>query len=163
MSEDLILRSYQPRDIPRLINMFMDALPQLPNYAMIRPDPTRIEYVLRHNVDNAAAFAGWVVCDSHDIPQGAIGAWCVASLMSHDLVADDIIMWVEPAYRSHRNANMLLTAYTDWAKSRGAKLIRASHTGGSWPAGSREHKLFDTLLKRHGFREVGNVYHHDGV
>jgi GNAT superfamily N-acetyltransferase len=162
MSKDVTLRSYQPRDVPRLIKMFMGALPQLPNYAMITPDPERIEYVLVHNINNAAAFAGWVVCDSHDVPQGAIAGWCVKNIMSQDLVADDIIMWVEHEFRTLRTANMLIQTYVEWAQARGAKLIRASHTGGSWAEDSKEYMMFDALLRRHGFKEVGSVYHWNG-
>lgn len=159
-SRELTLRLYQKRDIPRALDMLMNALPQLPNYSMIKPDRDRIKYVLEHNVMNAYAFAGWVLCDSHDIPQGCVAAWCVMSLMSTDLVADDIFMWVEPEYRSYKNAAMLVTAYVDWCKARGAKLIRASHTGGSFPKDSKEGKLFDALLRRLGFKEVGSVYHY---
>jgi GNAT superfamily N-acetyltransferase len=138
----------------------MGALPQLPNYAKITPDRERMKYVLEHNIQNAFAFCGWVVCDSHDVPQGCAAGWCVMSLMSTDMIADDVFMWVEPEYRTYKNAAMLLGAYVDWSKARGAKLIRASHTGGSFPRGSKEHTLFDALLRRQGFKEVGSIYHY---
>lgn len=157
---ELTLRLYQERDIPRVLNMLMAAIPQLPNYAMITPNRDRILYVLEHNIMNAYAFAGWVLCDSHDVPQGCGAAWCVMSLIAEDLVADDVFMWVEPEYRSYKNAAMLVTAYVDWCKARGAKLIRASHTGGSFPKDSKEGKLYDALLRRLGFKEVGSVYHY---
>ena len=157
--KDLTLRVYQTRDIPRVIDMIMCAIPQLPNYKTITPDADRIRYVLVHNIDNATAFAGWVLCDSHDIAQGMGGGWCVRNLMSLDLVADDIFMWVEPDYRTYKNTALLVHTYVDWAKARGAKLIRASHTGGSFPKGSRDAKLYNKLLERLGFKEVGSVYH----
>lgn len=160
VDRELTLRLYQQRDIPRALEMLMGALPQLPNYSQIKPDRDRIKYVLEHNIQNAYAFAGWVLCDSHDIPQGCGAAWCVMSLMSTDLIADDVFMWVEPEYRSYKNASMLLNAYLDWCKARGAKLIRASHTGGSFPKDSKEGKMFDALLRRHGFKEVGAIYHY---
>ena len=159
MNKELTLREYEANDIPRLIEMFMGALPRIPNYAMIVPDPSRIRNVLVNNVQNADHYTGWVLCDSHNIPQGCAAGWCVRSLMSQDLVADDIIMWIEPEYRTLRSANMLLDTYVQWAKARGAKLIRASHTGGSWPKGSKEYILFDALLRRQGFSEVGSIYH----
>jgi GNAT superfamily N-acetyltransferase len=159
MTKDLILREYQTRDIPRVIDLIVNAIPQLPNYKMIKPDKGRIEYVLVHNIDNASSFAGWVLCDSHDIPQGMGGGWCVRNLMSLDYVADDIFMWVEPEYRNLNNVRLLITTYVEWAKARGAKLIRASHTGGSFPKGSKEAKLYDAMLRRFGFTEVGSVYH----
>jgi GNAT superfamily N-acetyltransferase len=159
MTRELTLRSYAPTDIPRVLDLIMVALPQLPNYSMIVPDRDRIKYVLKHNVDNAEAFGGWVLCDTHDEVYGFGGAWCVRSLMSLDFVADDIFMWVEPEYRSYANVRKLVLHYVEWARAKGAKLIRASHTGGSFPKGSREAELYHELLTRLGFDEVGSVYH----
>ena len=159
MTKELTHRVYEPKDIPRVLDLIMLALPQLPNYAMITPDRDRIQYVLEHNVDNAEAFGGWVLCDTHDTVYGFGGAWCVRSLMSMDFVADDIFMWVEPEYRTYPNVRKLVINYVDWAMAKGAKLIRASHTGGSFPKDSREAMLYHTLLMRLGFKEVGSVYH----
>jgi len=160
LERTVYLRPYAARDIDRMVDIIAGVIPQLPNYAMITPDKGRIRYVLEHNIDNAAAFACWVVCDTHDIPQGGGAGWCVMSIMSKDLMADDIFMWVEPEYRSYMAVSLLVTAYADWAKARGAKIIRASHTGGSFKKGSREQELYDKLLTRLGFREVGSVYHY---
>lgn len=159
-SRELILRPYQARDIPRIVEIIMNAIPQLPNYQQITPDPKRIRFVLENNISNGAAFACWVMCDSHDVPQGGGGGWCVMNLMSTDLVADDIFMWIEPDYRSLPAVIRLVTTYVEWAKARGAKLIRASHTGGSFKKGSREQELYHKLLSRLGFDEVGSVYHY---
>jgi hypothetical protein len=80
--------------------------------------------------------------------------------MSLDYVADDIFMWVEPKYRSYANVRRLVGAFVEWAEARGAKLIRASHSGGSFPKGSKEAQLYDLLLTRLGFKEVGSIYHY---
>jgi RimJ/RimL family protein N-acetyltransferase len=116
MSKELTLRTYQTRDIARAVDMLMNAIPQLPNYTMITPDRDRIKYVLEHNISSTSMFAGWVLCDSHDIPQGCGGAWCVTSLLSNDLISDDIFMWIEPEYRTYRSASMLVGVYVDWAR-----------------------------------------------
>lgn len=158
---ELILRTYQSYDIPRATDLLMSALPQLPNYKMIIPNRERIEYVLKTGVDNAESFAGWVLCDTHNTVQGLGGAWCVRSLMSLDLIADDIFMWVEPDYRSYANVKKLIFAYTNWAIFKGAKLIRASHSGGSFPRDTKEGELYNALLNRLGFRDVGSIYHLD--
>jgi len=158
-SKELTLRLYQMRDLPRMIDIIMQYVPQLPNYKKLKLDRNRIEYVLVHNIDNAAAFNCWVLCDTHDVVQGGVAGWCVMSLLSKDLVADDVFMFVVPEYRSLRNANRLIEAYKEWAQARGATLIRASHSGGSFPPGTKEYELFDTLLTRHGFRSVGSIYH----
>jgi GNAT superfamily N-acetyltransferase len=159
-NKELTLRLYAARDIPRLLDMLMAAIPQLPNYKMIVPKRDRIRYVLEHNIDNAFAFSGWVLCDSHDVPQGCGAVWCVMSLVSEDLIADDVFMWIEPEYRTYRSASMLVKAEVEWALARGAKLIRASHTGGSFPKDTKEGKLYHALLMRLGFKEVGSIYHY---
>lgn len=159
MTKDLTVRRYESCDIPRALDLIMLALPQLPNYCMITPDRDRIEYVLKVGVDNGEAFAGWVLCDTHNVVQGFSGGWCVRSLMSMDFVADDVFLWIEPEYRSYRNATKLIQVYTDWAATKGAKLIRASYTGGSFPKGSQEERLFNALLLRQGFKNVGSIYH----
>jgi len=158
-NKELTIRTYQAKDVQIVLDMLMRALPQLPNYAMIKPDRDRILYVLNNNIDNALSFCGWVVCDTQDIPRGCGAGWCVMNLMSKDLVSDDVFLWIEPEYRSLRSVNLLIQTYVEWARARGAKLIRASHTGGSFPKGSREAELYNSLLERNGFKEVGSVYH----
>lgn len=153
------VRLYEHEDIPQIVQMLVRSIPLLPNYCMITPNPWKIEYALRNGISNGVAFGGWVLCDSHSNIQGCSGGWCVPSIMSDDLVADDIFMWIEPEHRSFVGASLLVQAYVDWAKANGAKLIRASHTGGSWAKGSREFALFDHLLKRLDFTDVGSVYH----
>lgn len=162
MTKELELRSYAKKDIQRVINLIVEAIPQLPNYSMITPDPERIRYVLEHNIDNALSFAGWVLCDSHEEVHGFGGGWCVGNLMSRDLVADDIFMWIQPEYRNHRNVSKLIHTYVAWAKGKGAKLIRASHSAGSFPKGSKEAQLYHAMLERIGFVEVGSIYHWSG-
>ena len=162
MSKELTLRLYETKDIPRVIDLIVKAIPQLPNYAMITPNRDRIEYVLVHNIDNATAFAGWVLCDTHDEVHGFGGGWCVGNLMSLDLVADDIFMWIEPEYRNYKNVSKLIHTFVGWARGKGAKLIRASHSAGSFPKGSEEAKLYHALLERLGFVEVGSIYHWSG-
>lgn len=159
-TRELTLRLYQARDIPRMIEILMYAIPQLPNYHMIEPNADRIRYLLTHNISNASSFACWVLCDSHDKVQGGGAEWCTMSLVSNDMIADDAFMWIEPEFRSYRSAAMLIHAEVEWAKARGAKLIRASHTGGSFPKDTKEGKLYDALLRRMGFTEVGSVYHY---
>ena len=159
MSKELTIRRYAREDIPRISELIIKSVPQMPNYAMITPDADRINYVLTGGVDNAEAFAGWVLCDTHNTIQAIGAAYCVRSIISMDFVADDLFMWVEPEYRNYANVAKFLHAYTNWARAHGAKLIRASHTGGSFPKGSREAELYHALLRRFKFEEVGSVYH----
>lgn len=161
MNKDLDLRKYERRDIPRGVEMICNAVPQMPNYNMLIPDAAKIANWLNQGyILNGEAFVGWVLCDSHDTPQGFGAAWCVQSIVSYDLIGDDVFFWIEPEYRTYRNASKLYKILVDWCKARGAKLIRASHTGGVFPPDSREGKLYDAMLQRQGFHMVGNVYHY---
>jgi hypothetical protein len=81
------------------------------------------------------------------------------SLVSTDLIADDIFLFVEPEFRTLHNANKLIQVYKEWALARGAKLIRASYSGGSFPPGTKEYEAFNMLLTRQGFKPVGTIYH----
>lgn len=159
--EDLTLRAYKQGDVPHMIDIIMEYVPQLPNYKKFTMNRDRIEYVLRHNIDNANAFGCWVLCDIHDVVQGGVAGYCVMSLLSLDFVADDVFFFIMPQFRNLRHANMLIQVYKDWAISHNAKLIRASHTGGSYREGSKEQAMFDELLNRQGFRPVGKIFHLD--
>jgi len=157
---ELTLRALRIEDIPQMVQLAVEGLPQLPNYRMITPVPERIEYLLRNNIQNAASTQIWVMCDAHTVIQGGGGGWCVPNLLSYDMVADDIFMWIRPEYRTFKSSALLIRTYLDWAKARGAKLIRASHTGGSWPKGSKEEKMFSLLLQKFGFKEGGTIFHY---
>ena len=157
----LELRPYQAKDFERMIDLIVEHVPKLPNYRKLKTDRKRIEYVLRHNIDNAAAFGCWVLCDTHDVVQGGVGGFCVMSLLSLDLIADDIFLFVVPEYRTLHNANQLIQVYKEWAQARGAVLIRASYSGGSFPPGTKEYEAFNMLLRRQGFVPVGTIYHYE--
>lgn len=157
--KQLDLRVYKAKDFKRMTDLIVEHVPKLPNYNKLRMDRDRIEYVLKHNIDNAAAFGCWVLCDTHDEVQGGVGGFCVMSLVSTDLIADDIFLFVEPEFRTLHNANKLIQVYKEWALARGAKLIRASYSGGSFPPGTKEYEAFNMLLTRQGFKPVGTIYH----
>src|SRR6478735_3523630 len=118
-----VLRPYDPKDIPFLVDGVCTYVPQLPHYKDITVAPERIKYLLEHNFGGGTNFAAWVLIDP-DTNQlvGGVAGYCVPGMLTWDLVAQDVFLFVLPEWRSLRNLLKLMTVYKEWAKARGAKL-----------------------------------------
>lgn len=150
---DCHMRPYTLDDIPFLIAGAQKYVPQLPNYTNIIVSEKRLDYVLRNNLGNASYFQCWVLVDNNTGELvGAVAGYCVMAIISFDLVANDIFLFVKEEWRSLRNCVMLMVAYKDWAKARGAKLIMSTHTGGYEP------ELMDKLMIRQGYMRAGSQW-----
>jgi GNAT superfamily N-acetyltransferase len=71
---------------------------------------------------------------------------------SEDLIAWDVLTYVDAAYRGSRAALMLISAYREWARVRGAKMIFLRTCTGIDP--EKTGKLFEHM----GFRHIGGNY-----
>jgi hypothetical protein len=150
---EVIIRPYILEDIDFLCDSVEQELPKLPNYKDITVSKKRLEYVLRNNFGNAAYFQCWVLVDTetHQLVGGGAG-YCVPGMVTFDLIANDVFLFVFPEWRSLRNVGMLMVAYKDWAKARGAKMIMASVTGGY------RTEAFDALMTRQGYQSCGKLW-----
>lgn len=153
------VRAYTLKDVPGIVDGVYEHLHELPNYKNVTVSKERVAYLLNNNINNNGYFACWVVVNEQDEVVGGGGGFCTPGMMTWDLIANDIFLYVVPEYRSLHTVNKLINNYKVWATARDAKLIIASHTGGVFPEGSREAMLYDAILKRHGFDPVGTVYH----
>jgi GNAT superfamily N-acetyltransferase len=78
----------------------------------------------------AAAVAGAYIADAdklclvldRDGPAGVLAAHAYAHLLAPVLAADELMWWVDPGHRGLA-AMRMLSAYEDWARSRGCALI----------------------------------------
>lgn len=147
------LRRYTEADIPDLVEAACQYVPMLPNYRGVSVDRTRVEFILRNNVNNDAVISVFILVNEENQLVGGIMAYCVQLLFSWELVTNDIFLYIKPEYRSIVNLQKLSCAYRDWAIARGAKLIQASHTGGLHEEG------MERYLKSMGFEPVGKLYH----
>ncbi len=154
MPKECIIRPYGLEDIPAIVDSVMVEVPNLPNYKNITMSRERITYVLTHNLGNASNFQCWILIDKEtgQLAGGSAG-YCVPSILSLDLQAQDVFLFVYPAYRTLRHCLMLLVAYKEWAKARGAKLITATHTGG------HRAEAFSEVMRRQGYFEAGRIWH----
>lgn len=97
---------------------------------------TTIDHVLSSN-DTLA-----LVLDLDDAVHGIFAAAIVPQMFSTDRCAQELIWWVEPAYRG-RGAVRMLAEYEAWARRKGCQAINMVGLGGD-PVTAR-------LYERHGY------------
>jgi GNAT superfamily N-acetyltransferase len=157
MAKTLICRPYQLSDIEYMVKRAEEVIPQMLHYRNITFSKVRTEFVLKQNLNPQSGFAAWVMVDNENVPRGFGAGYCVPNMLSLDMVANDVILYVDPEHRSIKNADTLIAAYIKWARDKGAKLIKASETSGM-VGNTVDQATYDKFLSRHGFERVGSVY-----
>ena len=154
----LTIRHYRRGDIAYLVEQMVTIIPSLPHYKGIQVSKPRLTYLLEQNMNPQSGFAAWVLTDNEDTPQGGVAAYCAPALFSTDLVANDVFLYIDPAHRSLVNVDLLISTYVQWARSRVAKLIKATETAGEVVVNKKQ-AAFDKLLARHKFQRIGSMYY----
>lgn len=154
---DTTTRRYRLDDIPRLVSLAVEYIPQLPKYRTVTIDASRVDFLLQNNVNNESAFMLRVLCDSHDRPVGAMVAYCTTMFFSWDKAANDIFLFIEPEWRTLQNARKLLKIYIQWALMRDAKIIDATVTSGI------EERAMDRIMIDMGFNKLGTLYRYGEI
>ena len=151
------VREYSLIDIPAMVKGAGEHIVELPNYSRMTFSPERLTYLLTNNL-KGSQFQAWVV----EAEEGIVGggaAYCVPGMITWDMIASDVFLYVRKEYRSLKVFSQLINSYKEWALARKAKVIVASQTGGFFPEGSKELELYNAMLMRAGFKCVGTVYH----
>lgn len=150
------MRQYNMSDVNALVGLLVKYLPELPNYRTVAVDPSRVRFVLEHNLNNESTVMCRVLCDSHDNIVGGMVAYCNTAFFSWEKVAQDIFLFVVPEFRSLKNAQKLIRMYVEWAKLRKPVLITATVLSGYEP------EAMDMLMRREKFQKMGMIYHYVG-
>lgn len=152
VNHETTMRPYRKSDIEALCIIAREEIPKLPNYKNIVVIDKKVRFLFENNIDNAK-FLCLVLCDSHqgNIVGGVVG-YCGESLFSFDPICQDQFLWIDPEYRTLKNARKLINGFLEWAKARKPQLILASHTGGL------KSEKMDAMLQRQGFVPVGTLY-----
>lgn len=154
----LAIRRLALGDIEYLVGHLAEIIPSLPHYKGIQVSKPRLRFLLENNLGDQSAFAAWTLYDDKGTPQGGVGAYCTPALFSTDLIANDVFLYIDPAHRSLVNVDLLISTYITWAKTKGAKLIKATETAGEAALKGKQ-DAFDKLLARHGFAKIGSMYY----
>lgn len=147
------MRPYRIEDIPQITKAVKKHLPELPHYKNITVAEDRLAYLLRHNIDRDSYFRCWVLENELGEIVGGSAGYLVPGMVTWDLIANDVFLFVFPEYRTLARANMLVKAYKDWALARGAVLITVSVQSGYEPT------KYDIFIRRLGFVQSGALYH----
>jgi len=113
-------------------------------------NPNKVAATLQQLLDSDVGLVK-VACFKKEII-GAI-AGVVSELPINDLVvAQELMLWLDPSHRNGKTAPKLIDGYVEWASKKGCDFVRLSALDGilSGRAG--------ILFKRKGFKEVETAY-----
>lgn len=147
------LRHASLDDVPKILQMSKD-LYESSSYKRIAVDYTHArvmleKFIIEGNKD-------FLVMLSHDNgkPVGVIAAYVFQPLFSSEKVATEVLLWLEPEYRTPSRAKELLDAYEYWAKLVGAAVAQYGLMSSADPRLSK-------FYERRGAEEVERVYYKD--
>ena len=118
--------------------------------AMSTINPNKVAVTLQQLLDSEVGLVK-VACFNKEII-GAI-AGVVSELPINDLVvAQELMLWLDPSHRNGKTAPKLIDGYVEWASKKGCDFVRLSALEGilSGKAG--------VLFKRKGFKEIETAY-----
>lgn len=119
------LRHATLEDIPYIIkmgqNLYKDAGK---TYQAFEVDLPRTKEMLEKFIIEGQE--NFLVLISHDkgTPVGAVAGYVFQPLFSRQRIATEVLLWLEPEYRTTQRGNELLDAYEYWAKLVGASLAQ---------------------------------------
>lgn len=122
------------------------------NFAPIRYSSEHAARMCHNLIDSAN---GFVAVSEHD---GALTGFMLAMAYpawfgnGHDLIAADLVLYVEPERRRGASAIMLATAFKNWALARGVRQVRAGTAAG--PAGQGANAIYEHL----DFKPAGQCF-----
>lgn len=135
-------------DTPRLLEMAVRFLNETEYADHVTPNPERIAKTVAYLLEAGAAFVA--ITDTGAIV-GMVGFILVPSIVSDDLVANEIAWWMEPEYRHTSVGPRLLGAGMEWARSQLATVIQMIA-----PVGARA--SLAAWYERLGFNELETTY-----
>lgn len=144
------LRHASLDDIPDLIKMGK-ILYEGSSYANLRLDESRIRMMLEKFIIEGTE--NFLVLISHDNgkPVGSLVAYAFQPLFSSEKMATEVLLWLEPDYRTTQRGKELLDAYEYWAKLIGCTAVQYGLLSTADP---RLAKFYE----RRGAEEIEKVY-----
>lgn len=109
-------------DIPRMVELGRAMHGESPVFRRLAFDAQRLAGTIGRAIDSDSGFA--FVSEHDGMVVGGFLAMVTPHWFSSDLVACDLALFIDPEYRGGMAAVRLISAYVDWAKSRGAALIQ---------------------------------------
>jgi len=113
-------------------------------------NPNKVSETLKQLIDNSAGFVK-VACYNNEIV-GAIAGVASEMPINDLIVAQELMLWLEPEHRNGKTAPKLIDAYVQWASDMGCNIVRLSALDDvlNGRAG--------VLFKRKGFKPIETAY-----
>ena len=143
------IRRMKTSDVPAIIHLGA-RMHEESQYSILNFLPEKVVEKC-HQVINHQQMLGLVAIQDGNII-AMIGGQIAAYEYGDDLVASDILVYVDPAHRASRAFLMLVKGYVQWAKEQGASMIFMSQTTGV------NMVAVGNLYTRLGFEPVGGIY-----
>jgi GNAT superfamily N-acetyltransferase len=116
-----MIRLAEPQDISQLFLLSLGFIEES-GYGLT-PNPEKIVKLIRSFMNDADKIL--LVIEDKEIV-GMLGASVTESYFSNDRIAQELVWFVDPKYRGHRDSIKLIDAYERWAKMSKCSVIQLS-------------------------------------
>ena len=144
-----MIRPAIPADIPRMVELGRVMHGESPVFCRLAFDADKLAATISNVIASQSGFA--YVSEHDGTVIGGMLAMVTPHWFSHDLVACDMALFIDPEYRGGMSAVRLLSAYAQWAQGTGAVLVQMGLM-----TGVNVDKT-ETLMRRLGWHRSGVV------
>lgn len=128
------IRRYTPADIPRLVELVQQFLLHQVDgkrnyFADIDFDPSKVYSFLKMKSSQTTFFCN-VVEDENGNIVGGLAGYLAEFAFSYQLVAKDLILFLNPEKTSLKLVLRLVTSFVTWAEKQGAKEVQLCNSTG---------------------------------
>ena len=113
-------------------------------------DPGKVRLLIAQIIHNSSYFG--IVCEHEDQIIGMMAGYASEFFFGSDLIATDMVLYVEQTRRGGINALRMIERYVAWAIRKGCVEIQLGQTTGINP------DIVDKLYTHAGFTMVGQIY-----
>jgi GNAT superfamily N-acetyltransferase len=145
------IRPAVPDDLPTLLELGRCMHAESPRFSALTFDATKVFELLTSAIDDDR-YLLIVVDDGEGGLAGGFLGYITPQWFSHDEVAADLALFVDPDRRGGIVAARLLKAYAEWAEARGAKQITAGISTGVMVEQTAQ------MYRRLGFNQYGYLF-----
>jgi GNAT superfamily N-acetyltransferase len=146
----MLIRHPQSRDIDELVEMGARMHAESA-YSFLPYDRRKVRRFIQSCIDDPAGFCGLVAEEDHRLV-GLFAGSLIEYFFCNDVVASDIVLYVDPEHRQGLAALRLVRAFSEWAAKRGAREVCLSVSTNVKPDQT------GAFYERLGFVRVGGVY-----
>jgi len=145
----MLIRKPQPRDIDAMIAL-AKAMHDESEFREFDFDRGKVTDIGVQVLTNPGYFS--VICEHDDKIIGLMVCYVSSYYFGNDLIASDIILYIDKTRRGGVGGLRMIEQYVEWAAKKGCKEVQLGQTAGIDP------KAVDRLYTHAGFKMIGQLY-----